>query len=235
MSWAAIYKELLARPAGWIAAGLFYLASVPLFAFLTEMVSEADYFEYIAIFEVAGLVLFALYAFPTLRYLVRGRVELGSARWALWSMVAAALLVLTNALTVPAYLALYMLDAELIFFLEPRWMEALLISLISAFLLGLDVWLVGVILGRKRPGFRECHQFVWGERKAVFAVYLVLSMVDFVISYGVASIVESWGTLEQEILYSARYAFFTWCLSLFVVALYIDLVESQQNVAEVFE
>lgn len=230
-----IYVDLLKDRAAWVGAALFFLVNIPLFQFIDRPAAELGYFESNAIIRTLGIVVFGFFIFPVTRTLAKGRIELAAPQ--VWTWVGTAILLgLANfglgfSITVTGYY----LWPEAGLILGPEWHQYFLEGLILSAFLGFHTWQTGLICGRSSPSLAAVVRFVWGRRSAFFVLYLALSMVDFAIMLMITPDDANQTPLWFEAVIAARYAFFTWCLSLIPVAIYLEIAGQSRPITEVFE
>ncbi|QFT76036.1 hypothetical protein [Erythrobacter sp. THAF29] len=234
MTTLQIWADLLRHKVGIAAAFLLFLFNIPVSVFLGDLATRAGYFEYRAVSDAIGIVYFAFFIFPVLRITLRGKLALGPPRWAVWAGVEVLLSIATFLVVYALIIVGILLWPNLGMTIPSQWQEFILEVLIVPFLLGVFVWQVGLVLGRESPLFRRAHGYVFGERKAIVALYLIISVSDVFVSWALVSLLEGEAQLVMDAAFSARYAIYTWLLSLLCAALYVELADSERALEEIF-
>ncbi|MDJ0642423.1 MAG: hypothetical protein QNJ15_06380 [Erythrobacter sp.] len=234
MATLRIYAELLKHPVGWIGALALFAVNAVVFHYVDRAIADYGYFSFRAVTELVGLATYAAFAFPVVRIMLKGAVAMERPRWATWTVVSILLSVIRVGLAVLGLTASIVFLPDSFLYLDYEWQEFLIETLIIPFFLGVFVWETALICGRHAPTLGESTRFVWQRRGGILLLYFAISSSDFFVSYWLTYALEQAEPWVVDAAFSVRYAFYSWCLSLLSVALFVDLVQSATRVEEEF-
>lgn len=228
------FRSLASEPVGWVAAGLLFLANWAVSEAVSAYLLETGYASVLLFSHVVVIALFAVFMIFTIRHVLAKRIALGRARIGLWLALTLAESLVLGMIGAVAMMISYMAVSGSESPTWVYWLDPLIRSVFSTLLVGLYVWKMALLAGESTISFGHANRFVWSERKWFPALYLVIMIASIAMAFAMSSAFGDAAPFRVGAAVLAFDSFVTWLAAMLLAALFLDLIQNEHPLENVF-